>query len=303
MKTNLLHRWSNDPVRMAILFLTFTLLLSTCVEDTNINDESVPYAALEKQIRAENDWRAVFTWDQYSEFMTVLSGKKFLVLPLNEMRSTFDSSMVVVGLRHDIDIHPFKALEMADIETHFNFRATYFILATAEYYGTVSNCEIVRRPEMDYVYKELYNKGAEIGIHNDLLTLMILYNINPKIFTLEEISHYSTLGIPVFGSASHGSPIAKELKVSNFEMFSDFATRDSVTYNGVEYPVGKYSLKECGLEYEAYYIRFDQYYSESGGKWNDPNGFAGILDKLRSSKPGDRIEILTHPVWWGKKAS
>jgi hypothetical protein len=295
-----LNRWSDDPVRMAILFLTFTLLFSTCVKDTNINDQPSPYAALEKQIRAENDWRAVYTWDQYSELMTVLSDKKFLVLPLNEMRSTFNSSLVVVGLRHDIDIHPFKALEMSDIEKLFNLRATYFVLATAEYYGTVVNNNIIRRPEMDYVYKELYEKGAEIGIHNDLLYLLIYYNINPKIFTLDEISHYASLDIPVYGSASHGSQIARDLNVLNFEIFSDFALRDSVTWNGKKYPVGKYSLKDCGLEYEAYHISYDQYYSESGGKWNDPNGFTGILDKLKASKPGDRIEILTHPCWWGK---
>ena len=298
-----LHRWSDEPARMAILFLAFTLLFSTCVKDTNINDQSVPYAALEKQIRSENDWRAVFTWDQYTDLMTLLSDKKFLVLPLNEMRSTFDSTVVVVGLRHDIDLNPFKALEMSDIEKHFNLRATYFVLATAEYYGTVANCEIIRRPEMDYVYEELYNKGAEIGIHNDLLTLMITYNIDPKIFTLDEISHYATLGIPVYGSAAHGSPIAKELKISNYEMFSDFAARDSVTYNDIKYPVGKYSLKDCGLEYEAYHIRYDQYYSESGGKWNDHAGFTGIIEKLKSSKPGDRIQILTHPCWWGKRAN
>jgi hypothetical protein len=110
------------------------------------------------------------------------------------------------------------------------------------------------------------------------------------------------LGIPVYGSAAHGSPIAKELKISNFEMFSDFSARDSVTYNGIKYPVGKYSLNDCGLEYEAYHILYYQYYSESGGKWNDPKGFAGVLDKLKASKPGDRIEILTHPCWWGMKA-
>jgi hypothetical protein len=129
---------------------------------------------------------------------------------------------------------------------------------------------------------------------------MITYNCNPLIFTLEEINHYASLGIPVYGTAAHGSEIAKELKVSNFEMFSDFAARDSVTYNGQKYPVGKYSLKDCGLEYEAYHISYSHYYSESGGKWNDPNGFSGILDKLKASKRGDRIQILTHPVWWGK---
>jgi hypothetical protein len=290
--------------RRLILYFGMTLLVYSCVDDPLVDDpveEPKPYAALEAQIRQENDWRAVFTWEQYSQLMSTLSDKKFLVLPLNEMRSVFDSSVVVVGLRHDIDFHPFKALEMADIEKHFNFRATYFVLATAEYYGTISNSTVVRHPEMDFVYKELYAKGAEIGIHNDLFTLMILHNCDPKIFTLEEISHYASLGIPVYGTAAHGSQIPRDILVSNYEIFSDFAARDSITYNGEKYPVGKYSLKECGLEYEAYHISYFHYYSESGGKWNDPNGFSGILEKIRTSRPGDRIQILTHPVWWGRK--
>jgi hypothetical protein len=297
---NLSPSWT----KIAILFSGLAILLFSCVEEPIIDDpvkDPPPYAAIEKQIRSENDYRAVFTWSQYSQLMDVLSEKKFLVLPLNEMRTVFDSTVVVVGLRHDIDVHPFKALEMADIEKHYAFRATYFVLATAEYYGIVINSKIVRRPEMDYLYKELYSKGAEIGIHNDLLTLMILFKYDPLTFTLEEISHYASLGIPVYGTAAHGSQIPKELLVSNYEMFSDFAARDSITYNGTRYPVGKCSLKDCGLEYEAYHISYYHYYSESGGKWNDTNGFTGILDKIKSSKPGDRIQILTHPDWWGKK--
>lgn len=293
-------------IKMAMTYSAMSLLLTSCVEEPVINDpvdETTSYAALEKQIRSENDFRAVFTWDQYKQLMTVLSDKKFLVLPLNEMRSVFDSTVIVVGLRHDIDIHPFKALEMADIEKQFSFRATYFVLATAEYYGTISGTTVIRHPEMDDVYKLLYKKGAEIGIHNDLLTLLILYNFNILEFTRGEISHYESLGIPVYGTAAHGSQIPRDLQVSNFEIFSDFAARDSVTYNGHQYPVGKISLKDCGLIYEAYHISYYHYYSESGGKWNDDFGFSGILQKLKESKPGDRIEILTHPVWWGKKPS
>ena len=289
-----------------MIYGSMVILFSSCIkeaESDNPADKNSPYADLEKQIRSENDYRAVFTWDQYTQLMTVLSDKKFLVLPLNEMRSFFDSTIVIVGLRHDIDIHPFKALEMADIEKKFSFRATYFVLATAEYYGTVSGSTIIRNPGMDYVYKELFQKGAEIGIHNDMLTLMILYNINPLEFTRGEISHYASLGIPVYGTAAHGSQIARDLVVSNFEIFSDFAARDSVTYNGHKYPVGKFSLKDCGLVYEAYHISYYHYYSESGGKWNDNNGFNGILETLKASKPGDRIQILTHPVWWGKKTT
>ena len=63
------------------------------------------------------------------------------------------------------------------------------------------------------------------------------------------------------------------------------------------------NFNNYGFKYEAYYINYSIYYSESGGKWNDPEGFAGILKKLESSNPGDRIQILVHPDWWGKASN
>jgi hypothetical protein len=291
----------NHRVTILLLLIGVILLgISSCTEQ--FTRES-PYASLEKRIRSENDWRALFTWNQYRQLMEVLSDAKFHVMTIDEMRDTFDSTSVIVGLRHDIDIHPFKALEMADIEKHFNFHAAYFVLATAEYYGTLSDSGVVRYPEMDNVYRELQEKGAEIGIHNDLLTIMIQYHLDPFKFNKDEIDHYKSIGIQIIGSASHGSPIAKESGAINYEMFSDFARKDSVTYMGTKYPLGQHSLNEYGFEYEAYHIPFNLYFSESGGTWKDPNGFNGVLEKIRGSKPGDRIQILTHPVWWGKEVT
>lgn len=272
-------------------------MLSSCTQQFA---KEMPYASLEARIRAENDWRAVFTWSQYRELMDVLSDKKFHVTTIEDFRNTFDSTIVMVGMRHDIDANPFKALEMADIERHYNFRATYYVLSTADYYGKYIDSSIVRYPEMDYVYRDLVDKGAEIGVHNDLLTVMIKYNIDPLLFNLSELAHYDSIGIHVTGTASHGSQIARETSKINYEMFSDFARTDSVEYNGKTYPLGQYSLREYGYEYEAYHVPFNVYYSESGGTWKDPKGFEGILEKLKGAKPGDRIQILTHPDWWGR---
>ena len=72
-----------------------------------------PYAETERTIRNLYDPYAVFSWNQYVELLDKLSDHKFIVLPLNEMRVTFNDSKVVVGLRHDVDFNPFKALEMA----------------------------------------------------------------------------------------------------------------------------------------------------------------------------------------------
>jgi hypothetical protein len=69
------------------------------------------------------------------------------------------------------------------------------------------------------------------------------------------------------------------------------------------YSSGRHSLKDYGFKYEAYSINYGIYFSESGGKWNDPEGLAGVLKKLESSKAGDRIQILVHPDWWGKTSN
>jgi hypothetical protein len=274
-------------------------LNSSCEKDLYENIMPPPYTGIETTIREKYDSYAVFSWAQYTELLAVLSQDKFVVLPLNEMRNTFNDSKVLVGLRHDVDFNPFKALEMAQIEKVYGMRSTYYFLATAEYYGQLSNSRMVRSPGIDFLFKEIQNTGAEIGIHNDLITIMIEYGINPYLFNREELAFYKSLKIKIYGTATHGSPIAKKT-IPNYQIFSDFAKSDSVKYQGKNYPIGEHSLKEYGFKYEAYSLNYGIYLSESGGKWNDKEGFTGILKKLESSKAGDRIQILVHPDWWGK---
>ena len=282
-----------------VSFLLVFLLSSFCEKDTSNENPTPVYATTESTIRIKYDSYAVFTWTQYTELLTTLSQEKFIVLPLNEMRNTVVNSKVVVGLRHDVDFNPFKALEMAKIEKLYRIRSTFYFLSTAEYYGTISNSIMVRSPGIESLFKEIHDTGAEIGIHNDLLTIMIVYGLNPFEFNRQEIAFYKSLRIKINGTAAHGSPLAKAT-VPNYQIFSDFAKSDSLKYMGKKYPIGTHSLKDYGFKYEAYAINYGIYYSESGGKWNDPEGLAGILKKLDSSKPGDRIQILVHPDWWGK---
>jgi hypothetical protein len=280
-------------------FLIITFLSSFCEKDTYYESPFPIYSAIESTIRNKYDSYAVFTWTQYTELLVRLSQDKYIVLPLNEMRKTFDESKVIVGLRHDVDLNPFKALEMAKIEKVYRIHSTFYFLVTAEYYGTISNSTMVHSPGIEYLFKEIHDTGAEIGIHNDLLSIMILYGLNPFEFNKQELAFYKSLRIKINGTAAHGSPIAKKT-VPNYQIFSDFAKRDSVQYEGILYPIGTHSLKDYGFKYEVYSIDFGIYFSDSGGKWNDPEGLTGILKKLDSSKPGDRIQILVHPDWWGR---
>jgi hypothetical protein len=260
---------------------------------------SLPLSGLEKTIRGKYDACTVFTWLQYTKLLDKLSQGKFEVLPLNEMRSRFDDTKVIVGLRHDIDFNPFKALEMAKIEEIYGIRSTFYFLATAEYYGHFNKNTLIRSPEMGKLLKEICKTGAEIGIHNDLLSIIIDHKLNPYLFNRDELEYYKSLKIPIFGTASHGSPLSKKT-IPNYQVFSDFATSNVVEFNGTKYPIWQHSLKDYGFQYEAYHIPYTLYLTDTGGMWNDWEGFNGILKKLESSKPGDRIQILVHPDWWGR---
>ena len=88
--------------------------------------------------------------------------------------------------------------------------------------------------------------------------------------------------------------------MNNYQIFSDFSQSDSIEYFEQQYRIGEYSLEEFGFQYEANFINFDKFYAESGGIWNVEGGLDQVITELQESEPGDRIQILTHPVWWGK---
>jgi len=282
-----------------IFIFAISSLSSSGVYKGPAKKSPVDLAVMETKIRARYDSYAVFKWDDYVLLMEKLSSPKFKVMPLNEMRKTTNKNKVIVGLRHDVDFNPFKALEMARIEKMYGFRSTYFLLATAEYSGQFIGSRFEHSPGIENVIKGISQTGAEIGIHNDLLTVMIQHNQDPFLFNRKELNFYRSLRIKISGTASHGSDLAKKT-VPCFQVFSDYAKSDSVEYMGRKYPIGKHSLKEYGFNYEAYSIPYNIYISDSGGKWNNPLGFAGILKILDSCSPGDRIQILIHPDWWGK---
>ena len=283
-----------------ILFLFFIIIFvfSSCEKDELI-DEGKSWDELEQEIYEKYKNHPKWTWGQYQGILSELSKEKYVVLPVYEMKDYFDSTKVVVCLRHDVDGQIFKAIEMASIENFYGFRSTYYILATSPYYGRFVNNKMVRNKCMEEAYQRIHLLGHEIGIHNDLLTIMIQYKNDPLQFNKDEIEFYKSIGITIYGTASHGSYIARET-VGNYRIFSEFATTDEVEYMGEEYKVGEHSLAEYGYTYEAYFIDYNKYLSEAGGKWSIENDYEGMILYLQKSKPGDRIQILTHPAWWGK---
>jgi hypothetical protein len=90
----------------------------------------------------------------------------------------------------------------------------------------------------------------------------------------------------------------REFPNPNVEAFNNY---ESAIVGGETIFFKKAFLKDFDLEYEAYFINFNKYYSDAstvnGQRWN-----FGMLD-LKTLHPGDRVEILLHPIYYSPTGS
>lgn len=301
------------------LFIFFLFFINTLSGQKNDSDHLSIFRKKVNQILVESDslnrqrfFRVEpdtnFTWEKYAAFLKKISDtSKYIVLPLNEFRKTFDNKKIVIGLRHDIDNDLNLAYKFSDIEYKLGFRATYFVLHTAPYYLANSNNMEVHSDRIIPILKKMQDeRHFEIGWHNDLVTLQVVYNINPVTFLHNELNWLRSNGINIVGTASHGSNYCKVYHYLNFYFFEEctFPARPNFD-NNITVPVGgrnikliKGKLKDFGLQYEAYFLNNNKYFSDAsitnGIRWN-----IGMLD-LNQLHPGDRVNILLHPIHWHK---
>jgi hypothetical protein len=249
-----------------------------------------------------------FTWEKYASFLNKISDtSKYIVLPLNEFRQTFNNRKIIIGLRHDIDNDLNVAYQFSEVEYKLGFRSTYFILHSAPYYLANSNNMKVHSEKIIPILKTMQDKRHfEIGWHNDLVTLQIIYNINPNTFLHNELNWLRSNGVNIYGTASHGSNYCKVYHYINYYFFEECTSPVVTNFNNnVTVPVGsknitliKGKLNDFGLKYEAYFLNNNKYFSDAkltyGVRWN-----IGMLD-LNQLQAGDRVIILLHPVHWHK---
>jgi hypothetical protein len=241
-----------------------------------------------------------FTYERYDRVLERLVAGGFRVVPLEELRAADRSGAPVVGLRHDVDESLESALELARLEHARGLRATYFVLHTAAYWSDPALIPSLRRLQDDY--------GHEVGWHNDLVTLQCIHGVDAKAYLARELERLRGAGIAVRGVASHGSPYCYRFGYHNNYFFSDFDdvvpgfpnTRIVPAPQGpCEIP--RAALVDFGLEYEAYYLDNDLYFSDSsftnGRRWHPDE-----LD-LTLISPGQKAVILIHPCHWDASAS
>jgi hypothetical protein len=222
-----------------------------------------------------------FTYREYGRFLERLDGRE--VVPLRE----FARGVGDVALRHDVDSRLESGLELAGLEAERGLRATYFVLHTAPYW---------REPRLLARLGRLQQLGHEVGFHNDLLTVWRLEGAEPRAVLERELARLRGAGIDVVGAAAHGSPWCHRLGFHNNYVFAGW-DEPRPGYPNRDVPE-KLDPAEFGLEYEAYHVAHDAYFSDSSfvdGRRAHPADFP--------LEPGRRTILLVHPDHWDASAA
>lgn len=271
----------------------------------NLNAFSVDIQKTMQKVLAETKKRLLansgsgkYSWDDYMTLLNELSDtNRYLVLPGRDVIKTQAPDKVVIYMRHDIDHDPQTALRMAEAENKLGMQSSYYVLNTAPYYGEQTPTGVKRYASMDKLYLDIQKLGHEVGVHNDLLSAMILWDADPIVLQGQELDYYRSIGLNVTGVVSHGAGIVLKRNLNNTWVFSEFGKTGSFIEDGRLYEYGKYSISDFGFDYEGYRLT-----SKRGGSDIGAGTFQEkFLDQLKNLVPGDRATILTHPIYWGNK--
>jgi hypothetical protein len=217
-----------------------------------------------------------FTYGEYARFLDRLAGRD--VVPLRELALGVGD----LALRHDVDSRLDSAVELARLEHERGLRATYFVLHTAPYWSD---------PDLLSLLRQLQDLGHEVGFHNDLVTVQRVQGADAGEVLRRELDGLRAGGIDVVGTAAHGSPWCHRLGFHNNYVFRGW-DEPQPGYPNQEVPQ-KLDPEEFGLEYEAYHVPHDAYFSDSAfvdGRRAHPADLRLV--------PGRRTIVLVHPCHW-----
>lgn len=222
-----------------------------------------------------------FIYAEYARFLDRLGGR--VVAPMRD----FARGEGDLALRHDVDSRLDSALELARLEHDRGLRATYFVLHTAPYWNDPGLVDELHR---------LQGLGHEVGFHNDLVTLQRLEGIDAGAYLRQALARLRRGGIDVVGAAAHGSPWCHRLGFHNNYVFRGW-DEPVPGFPSTEVPQ-KLDPAEFGLEYEAYHVPRDEYFSDSA-----------FVDGRRAHpadlhlEPGKRTIVLVHPCHWDRSVA
>jgi hypothetical protein len=291
--------------RYLISFILYTLFSLSCKKDEPITYTEVDRSiSITDKISVDNGVKIhnqTFNLIEYDKFLNYISASDhFLLVKLKDFNKTTSTDKVVLALRYDIDDDIEAAVKFAYREHKYGIKSTYFILHTAPYYGNFVGNTFNRNDRIVFYIKKIQDYfGHEIGFHNDLLTLQIVYDIPPKYYLKNELAYLRGNKIEISGTAYHGSPYCYTYKYSNVFFWLDWPNSENyvfVTKDNKTIKLEKDSLKNYNLDYEAGLLNQDYFYSDAN--FEGENRWNMKMVNLDTIKPGKKVIIMLHPQHW-----
>lgn len=294
-----------------ILLLVSIFFITSCVKEDN--DEI--YSDKEKKISITNGItidNGVRIKDpnvnliKYEDFLKYLvSSNRFLLVTQRDFPTTTSADKVIISLRYDIDEDINAAVKFAYREKKYNIKSTYYILHTSKYYGITQYGSFKRNNNVIHYLKKMQNIfGQEIGWHNDLVTLQVVYNLDSREFLKGELDWLRSNGIRINGTCAHGSGYCYQYHYVNSYFWEETNTSSNrpFFYNYEYVPIGdtivkieKDHLANYDL-YDANSFKPDYFFSDNsrphGKLWH-----MGLVN-FDTIQPGKKVIILLHPQYW-----
>jgi len=204
-----------------------------------------------------------FDYETYSAILQEL-GDGRQNLRLCDTREA-DLSKPYFILRHDVDFCPDMALELAEFEIELGVRATYFLLFNSPSYN------LLAPQHLDFARK-LVGLGHEVGFH---------YDVSAMEPFVDQLTHAAIMDqYTAMLSSLSGQPVVS-VTLHNPSLLG---RRDP--FSGLDYIYAS----------DPQFTSNITYLSDSCGAWRDE------ADELfRLGKLPDKIQILFHPIFWGRK--
>jgi hypothetical protein len=246
----------------------------------------------------------LFSYSVYEKFLkNLLQTGRFMFVPVNELATTNSTDKVLISLRHDIDYDIASSVRFARREHKLGIRGTYYFLHTADYYSETIPGYSERKPSvLDYMKKIQNCYNHEIGWHNDLVTLQVVYRIDAEQYLFNELEWLKANNIKIDGTCNHGSPFCYKYFYLNCYFWKSFGSVfpfknfESVFIGNQNIKINKYDLSHFGLKYDADLLRIHRMLADvhliNENRWH-----MKLID-WNSFKPGDKIIIIFHPALW-----
>jgi len=289
----------------SLLILLLSCSLLSCEKSETLYPEEDKVIQITDNIFVDNGVKVtdpIFNYNYYDEFLKYISSSDhFLIVPMKDFRNTVSVDKVVLSMRYDLDFNIDAAVRFAYREHKYGIKSTYFVLHTAKYYGEKAGKEFKRNSNMINYLKKIQNSfGHEIGFHNDLVTLQLMYEIPSREYLKNELAYLRGNGIDIQGTTYHGSEYCYIYKYSNAYFWKDYPSNDLIneyiTKGFKTIKIERDSLKNYNLVYEGNLLNPDYFFADAfyvdSKRWN-----MGMVN-LDTIKPGKKVIILLHPGNW-----